>query len=180
MGDIIRQHFGNGQAWGVNIEYLEEDKPLGTAGALMLLPTNVSKHPLLVMNGDILTNLKYNDLFLSHIKNKNLATIATFKKKVNIDLGVLKIEDGRFCDYIEKPTYLYDVSMGIYVFNIKVVDFIPPNCLFDIPELLLALLKNGESIGCYQNDYEWLDIGRIEDYEMAVDLFERDRKKYLP
>ena len=151
---------------------------MGTAGPIRIV--HDLEDNFIVMNGDILTNLKYNDLFLSHIKNKNLATIATFKKKVNIDLGVLKIEDGRFCDYIEKPTYLYDVSMGIYVFNIKVVDFIPPNCLFDMPELLLTLLKNGESIGCYQNDYEWLDIGRIEDYEMAVDLFERDRKKYLP
>ena len=178
LAKLIQAFFDDGSSLGINITYSEEDQILGTAGPIRIV--HDLEDNFIVMNGDILTNLKYNDLFLSHIKNKNLATIATFKKKVNIDLGVLIIEDGRFCDYIEKPTYLYDVSMGIYVFNKKVVDFIPPNCLFDIPELLLALLKNGESIGCYQNDYEWLDIGRIEDYEMAVDLFERDRKKYLP
>ena len=178
LAKLIQAFFDDGSSLGINITYSEEDQILGTAGPIRLV--HELEDNFIVMNGDILTNLKYNDLFLSHIKNKNLATIATFKKKVNIDLGVLTIEDGRFCDYIEKPTFQYDVSMGIYVFNIKVVDFIPPNCLFDMPELLLTLLKNGESIGCYQNDYEWLDIGRIEDYEMAVDLFERDRKKYLP
>ena len=115
LAKLIQAFFDDGSSLGINITYSEEDQILGTAGPIRIV--HDLEDNFIVMNGDILTNLKYNDLFLSHIKNKNLATIATFKKKFYIDLGVLIIEDGRFCDYIEKPTYLYDVSMGVYVFK---------------------------------------------------------------
>jgi len=132
------------------------------------------------MNGDLLTTINYKDLFNFHINNKNDITISTYKKEVRIDLGVLKIENNCFVDYIEKPTFSYDVSMGIYVLNKKVVNFIPYKEKFDMPDLMLALKRNNMKIGCYSGNYYWLDIGRMEDYEAAIEIFSNKREEFLP
>jgi NDP-sugar pyrophosphorylase family protein len=106
-------------------------------------------------------------------------TISVFTKQVKIDLGVLKIENHQLIDYIEKPTYQFDVSMGIYACSRSVIDFIPNDEVFDMPQLVLKLKSYGRSIGCYSGSYEWLDIGRIDDYEKAVELFESRKNDYL-
>ena len=105
--------------------------------------------------------------------------IATFQKEVKIDLGVLEIKDEIFANYTEKPTYHFTVSMGIYALNRRVLQFIDDGKKFDMPDLVLALHRAGEKIVCYSGDYDWLDIGRIDDYERAVLLFEANRDKYL-
>ena len=178
LAELIMAFFGDGKKLGLNISYSLEDKMLGTAGPLSLID-NLHDN-FLVMNGDLLTTLNYGDLFKYHLANKNTATISVYKKKVKIDLGVVKVDNGIFSDYIEKPVYNFDVSMGIYIFNRKVKDFIPANAKMDMPELLLKLRDEKQRIGCYSGNYYWLDIGRISDYETAVQIFKDKRKEFLP
>lgn len=178
MADLIMAIFGKGEKFGLNITYSVEDKPLGTAGPLSLIEN--LDNDFLVMNGDLLTTINYADLFEYHKKNKNDATISSYKKEVKIDLGVLKIEDGKFTNYIEKPTYKFDVSMGIYIFNKSTLNYLKKNEQKDMPDLMLNLKQAGKKVGCYQGDYYWLDIGRREDYEQAVEIFEQRKKDFLP
>ena len=178
MARLIEAFFGDGHDLGLEISYSVEDKILGTAGPLGLL--SGLEEDFLVMNGDLLTTVDFRHLYSFHVKNHSAATVATFKKDIKIDLGVLEMDGDRFVDYIEKPTYSFKVSMGIYVLNRSVLDFIPKDSKFDMPELILALNKAGKSVRCYSGDYDWLDIGRIEDYETAVSLFEKNRSSYLP
>jgi NDP-mannose synthase len=177
LARLIEAFFGDGSRLGLEIVYSLEDKPLGTAGPIRLAD-NLDED-FIVMNGDLLTTIDYSDFFRRHKASRATATIATFQKEVKIDLGVLETRDDSFTNYIEKPTYHFTVSMGIYVLNRKVLRFINEDTKFDMPELVLALHKAGEKIACYSGDYDWLDIGRIEDYERAVQLFEANRDKYL-
>jgi NDP-mannose synthase len=177
LARLIEAFFGNGSNLGLQIEYSLEDKALGTAGPLQLV-RDMDEH-FLVMNGDLLTTINFADLFRYHIATQNDMTISVFTKEVNIDLGVLKIENHQLIDYIEKPTYQFDVSMGIYACSRSVIDFIPKDEVFDMPQLVLKLKSYGRSIGCYSGNYEWLDIGRIDDYEKAVELFESRKNDYL-
>jgi len=178
LARLIEAFFGDGNEYGLNISYSMEDRILGTAGPLGIL-TDLEEN-FLVLNGDLLTTINFKDFYDFHLKSGSDATIATFKKDVKIDLGVLELDGDTFIDYIEKPTYSFNVSMGIYVFNKSVIDFIPKNERFDIPSLILALKKAGKTVRCYSGNYDWLDIGRIEDYETAVDLFEKNKGSYLP
>lgn len=177
LADLIMAFFGDGRKWGLNIQYSIEDSNLGTAGPLSLIK-NLDEN-FLVMNGDLLTTLDYGDLYNSHISGEHDVSIACYKKEVKIDLGVLKIENGQFVDYIEKPVYNYDVSMGIYMMNKKVIEHIPYNTRLDIPDLMLNLRDNKFNIRCYSRDYYWLDIGRIDDYETAVNIFQDRRSEFL-
>ena len=174
---LIKSFFGDGSDWDLSIDYSIEDKPLGTAGPIRLVE-NLDDH-FLVMNGDILTTLNYQALKKFHIEEDNAITISTFRKCVNIDSGVLEIENGILKNYLEKPQYNFMVSMGIYCLRKDVVDLIPKNSYFDLPQLVLKAKKKGLAIGCYHDQYEWLDIGRVEDYEKAIEAFDSDREKYL-
>lgn len=178
LARLIQAFFGNGNELGLNINYSLEDKILGTAGPLRLVPA--LEENFFVMNGDILTTIDYSALMNTHISNGNDLTIATFSKKVKIDLGVLKLEDGLLVDYIEKPEYSFDVSMGIYACSLSILECIPADERYDIPQLALELKRRGRRVGCYSEPCEWLDIGRIEDYETAVSLFEEHKGAYLP
>ena len=177
LARLIEAFFGDGSRLGLEIVYSLEDKPLGTAGPIRLVG-NLDED-FIVMNGDLLTTIDYTDFFRRHKANRATATIATFQKEVKIDLGVLETKDDSFTNYIEKPTYHFTVSMGIYVLNRRVLRFIDGDRRFDMPDLVLALHNAGEKIVCYSGDYDWLDIGRIDDYERAVQLFEANRDKYL-
>jgi len=178
LARLIEAFFGNGEELGLRISYSMEDKVLGTAGPLGLLKD--LEEDFLVMNGDLLTTIDFADFFRFHRENSCEASIATFKKEVKIDLGVLEVDGTMFKDYIEKPTYNYVVSMGIYILSKRVLQFIPQDRKFDMPDLMLALKGAGAGIQCYAGNYDWLDIGRIEDYQGAVELFENNRQKYLP
>lgn len=178
LAELIMAFFGTGEKLGLNIAYCQEDRPLGTAGPLAIIP-NLEDN-FIVMNGDLLTTIDFADLYRYHMENANTATISTYKKEIKIDLGVLKIENEKFLDYIEKPTYFFDVSMGIYVLNKRAISVIPRDDKFDMPDLMLALKANSENIKCYKKDYYWLDIGRLDDYEMAVSIFEEKRSEFIP
>jgi len=178
LARLIMAFFGAGEELGLELTYSTEERVLGTAGPIKIIPRHDEN--FLIMNGDLLTTIDFQDMFKFHIKNMACATIAVFRKDIRIDLGVIKTEGTLFLDYIEKPTYSFEVSMGIYVLNSKVLDYIPVDTKFDMPELMLKLREAGEKVICYRGDYDWLDIGRVEDYETAVELFEANRDRYLP
>lgn len=177
LAPLIKAFFGDGERLGLSIEYSLEDQVLGTAGPLHLL--NGLDDEFIVMNGDLLTTISFSDFFQFHREHMGIASIATFNKEVRIDLGVLEAEGEEFRNYIEKPTYQFQVSMGIYVLSRKVLEFIPKGRKFDMPELMLALRDSGEKVLCYSGKYDWIDIGRIEDYETALAMFQERRGEFL-
>ncbi len=167
LAELIMTYFGDGSRFGVKIKYSREREPLGTAGPLSLLRDEL-KETFLVMNGDILTTLSYRRLVEYHKKSGAIATIALKKRDVYIDFGVVKLNDmSEIVDYIEKPVLNYLVSMGVYVFEPRVLDYIPDGKKFDFPDLVKRLIESGEKVKGYVYDGYWLDIGRPEDYERA-------------
>ena len=171
LAELIEAYFGDGEKYGIKIDYSREDEPLGTIGPLSLIEG--LDETFLVMNGDVLTDLDYLKLVEFHEKNRAVATIATYNKKVKIDLGILEMDDSfRLKQYVEKPILDYNVSMGIYVFEPDILGFIRPMEYLDFPELVLALIKAGRKVTAYPFKGYWLDIGRGEDYTRAQEEFE--------
>jgi NDP-sugar pyrophosphorylase family protein len=183
LAHLIRAVFNDGSAHGVEIRYHDEREPLGTAGALATVEG--LDETFLVMNGDVLTSLDYGELFDIHRKAGNVLTIATHRRVVRTDYGVLHTngragETQRVTGYEEKPEIPYTVSMGVYVAEPKVLDYIPAGQHFDVPELVLDLLRAGEQVGSHLFDGYWLDIGRHEDYEKAIHEYEQLKHQLLP
>jgi NDP-mannose synthase len=171
LSELIKAYFQEGSKWGVEIDYSYEPQPLGTAGPLALI--NNLNETFLVMNADVLTNLDYQELLTYHRRQGGIATIAAYERQVKIDLGVI-IPDGecRIKDYIEKPTSTHLVSMGIYIFEPQVMDFIQPGEYLDFPDLVTLLLQAGHAVYFQRFSGYWLDIGRHEDYAKAAAEFE--------
>ena len=177
LAELMVAFFKDGKKYDINISYSFETKPLGTAGPLSLIKN--TNDNFLVMNGDVLTTINYGDLYKFHIDNKCDITIATFKREEKIDLGVLDIgDDGEFINYREKPNFDFNVSMGIYILNKSMLNLIPYDEKFNIPDLVLKAQANNKKIKCYQGEYSWLDIGRIDDYNKANDIFKSNRDLY--
>ena len=167
LAELIMTFFGDGSKFETKIKYSREDKPLGTAGGLGLLKQELNE-TFLMMNGDVLTSLNYSDLTDYHKRNGAIATIALNKREVDIDFGVVEIDDNNsIVGYKEKPKIKYLVSMGVYVFDPKVLKYIKPNEYLDFPDLIKKLISNGEIVKGYVYDGYWLDIGRPDDYERA-------------
>lgn len=179
LAELLKAYFGHGEKWAVQIHYSYEEHPLGTAGPLSLL-TGLDE-PFLVMNGDLLTTLDYRALWEYHQTHAAIATLATFQRDVKIDLGVLEVNHlQRVQHYIEKPTYHYTVSTGIYCFQPEVLRYIPPSQALDLPDLILKLLAAGHEVAAFPCTGLWLDIGRLDDYDRAVAEFEAHRQLFLP
>jgi NDP-sugar pyrophosphorylase family protein len=175
---LLSAYFGNGDRYGVDIRYSKEEEPLGTAGPLSVIPN--LPETFLVMNGDILTTLNYQKLIRYHRQHRGMVTIAMSQKKVQLELGVMEFNHAhQLTRYVEKPTLSYSVSMGIYVFERKILRWIPSGRYLDFPELIQKLIKRKKSVVCYPSNDFWLDIGRHEDYEEAQKKFQEMRKKLL-
>jgi NDP-sugar pyrophosphorylase family protein len=178
LAKLIQAFFADGSNLGLDISYCLENEPLGTAGCISLVE-NLSD-TFLVMNGDLLTTLNYAALVRAHIESSASATIGAFPREVAIDFGVLELDDnGELLAYKEKPKLEYIVSMGVNVFDKSACEFISHGQYLDIPTLMIRLKDAGKRVMTYRSDCEWLDIGRQEDYELAVVEFERSRGKYL-
>lgn len=178
LAGLIMAFFQKGERLGLNISYSVEEKPLSTAGPLSIIKD--LDEDFLVMNGDLLTTVDFKDLYCNHLLWNSAITICTYKKEVKIDLGVIKKDGRSFVDYIEKPTYFYDVSTGIYIMNKSVVKLIPENKPMDMPDLIKKARDSGLRVSCYGEEFYWLDIGRPEDYEQANIIFKEKRKEFLP
>jgi len=178
LAGLIEAYFGDGSKWGVKITYSREDEPLGTAGPLALIDD--PDENFLVMNGDILTNIDYLDIMRNHLERGALSTVSIYTKDVPISLGVLELDnDGNITDYIEKPTLKYKVSMGIYIFNKRIMDYIKRGTNLDFPDLIKDLIQNGENISGYMFEGYWMDIGRHEDYSKVLEEFESMKGELL-
>lgn len=174
LSHLIQAVFNNGPGERVSIRYVKEEAPLGTAGPLRLIDGLDST--FLVMNGDLLTNLSHNRMLQSHRASGNVLTIATHERIWKSDYGVLHLDaDGdvplRVTSYEEKPELSLNVSMGIYAMEPETIEYIRPEGHFDFPELVNALLADGRPVGTFPHDGLWLDIGRKEDYERAVQIW---------
>jgi NDP-sugar pyrophosphorylase family protein len=168
---------GNGERFGLQIEYCQEDHPLGTAGSLLLV-RNPAEH-LLVMNGDLLTTIDYAELVHTHKSSGSAATISVHRRTMYVDYGVIETTaDGALDRYIEKPSIPYLVSMGINVLSREALALIPPGEKFDMPQLMLAVKESGRRVGCYETDCYWQDIGRFDDYQRASADFAADPKRF--
>jgi dTDP-glucose pyrophosphorylase len=166
-GEMIRAHFGDGRRLGVNITYLQEDRRLGTAGALSLLPER-PQEPVIVMNGDLLTKVDFVRLMNFHNQQAFVATMAMREYQQQVPYGVLKIGDGYVVnELVEKPIERYYVNAGIYILNPTTLDLVPDQKFYDMPTLFNSLMDKGEKVGGFPLRDYWVDIGRIEDLERA-------------
>jgi NDP-sugar pyrophosphorylase family protein len=162
----------NGDARRARIEYVHEREALGTAAPLRLVPD--LDDTFIAMNGDVLTSLDYRALIDHHKEGGNILTIATHERAIKIDYGMLHVDvSQRVRAFEEKPEIVSVVSMGIYVMEPRVLDFIPEGTYFDFPDLVEALLQADEPVGAYRHGGLWFDIGRHEDYQQAAEAWER-------
>jgi NDP-sugar pyrophosphorylase family protein len=183
LAHLVRAVMGDGSRFGVNINYNEETEPLGTVGPLADIEE--LDDSFLVMNGDVLTALDYGHLYDVHRESGNLLTIASHRRVVRTEYGVLHYasQNGNMLDvsgFEEKPEIPYVVSMGVYVLEPAALDYIEAGQALDLPDLVLRLLGEGRQVGSYLYDGYWLDIGRHEDYEKALIEFEQLRPMFLP
>jgi len=174
MADIIRAFCGDGSKWGTKIDYSLEDKPLSTMGPLKLikdLPEN-----FLVMNGDVLTDLDFDSFYNNHVISKNIFTISAYSRDQKVDYGVLEVgNDNRLVNFVEKPVNRYNVSMGVYMANREILDYIPENQLYGFDHLMLDLIRYQKPATVKIHSGYWLDIGRPDDYEKACNDMEENK-----
>ena len=175
---LLSAYFGDGKRYKTHILYSREEKPLGTAGPLSILKD--LPETFLVMNGDILTTLDYQKLIQYHRRQNAVVTIAMNQKKIRLELGVMEFNrNHRLTRYVEKPTLSYSVSMGIYVFEKSVLNWILTKKHLDFPDLIQKLINGRQDVACYPSKDFWLDVGSHEDYEEAQKKFKKMRKKLL-
>ena len=166
LADIIKAFFGDGSKWGIKIDYSLEEKPLSTMGPLSLL-TDLPEN-FLIMNGDVFSDVDFGKLYDLHISKKSLFTISSYVRKQKTDYGVLEIDlNNNLSGFKEKPVEQYDVSMGIYMANRKILSYIPYNEFYGFDSLMLDLIKNNNLPFVRRHDGYWFDIGRPDDYEAA-------------
>ena len=167
FADIIKAFFGDGSKWNLKIDYSLEEKPLHTMGPLTLikdLPKN-----FLVMNGDVLTDLDFNQFYKNHVKRGSGFTIGAYNRYDKVEYGVLhKNDKSELIGFEEKPLNQYLVSMGVYMMNKKTLKYIPENKFFGFDSLMSTLIKKEELPFINEFDGYWLDIGRPDDYEKAI------------
>lgn len=175
---IIRAYLEGRTHPGLSIRYSQEKEPLGTIAPLHLIPD--LDETFLVMNGDLLTDLNYHKLMEYHKQKGGIATIATYKRDSQIDFGILEYDnDRRIQTFREKPVYHFEVSMGAYVLQRRILDLIPTDRAFGFDDLMYILTERKESVYSYPFDGYWLDIGRPDDYERAINEFEDKKHLFL-
>ncbi|AIF53646.1 nucleotidyltransferase family protein [Pelosinus sp. UFO1] len=179
QAELIKTFFGNGDRWGIEIDYSLENKPLSTMGPLKLI--NELPDDFLIMNGDILTDLDYNALFNQHLARKSIFTISAHQREQTSEYGVLEIDDtNRLYGFKEKPVTKYNVSMGIYIANKKILEYIPDGQFYGFDHLMIDLISGGNPAYVERFNGCWLDIGRPDDYINAIEKFESLKSRFLP
>lgn len=166
LAERIKEHFGDGSSLGIEIKYLTESKKLGTAGALGLLPNNTDK-PFIVMNGDILTKVNFNNLLKYHCDQDAVGTMCVREYNYQIPYGVVHVDNDRLINIEEKPVQNVFVSGGIYVFNPEVLNLFSKNEEIDMPNLFKRIIEKGNNVSVYPINEYWLDIGKISDFKKA-------------
>ena len=174
--EMIENYFGDGSTWGIKIVYLREKKRMGTAGALSLLPEKPSK-PFLVINGDLLTELNFQDLINFHLEHKAFATMCIREYEFSVPFGVVKIKKNEIERIDEKPVHKVFVNAGIYMLEPDVLQLVPDNTFLDMTDLLRWIVEKNEIAAVFPVREYWLDIGRIDDYKRANGDVENLKKR---
>ena len=170
LGDKIKAHFGSGENKNININYVEEDKPLGTVGSLTLIK-NIQTDYILLMNSDLYTNIDIDKMYNSMIEQNADMIIASKDYSVSVPYAIFETEStNQIKSFVEKPKYTYSSNAGIYIFKRELIEMIPVNEFFDITDLIDKLLKSNYRIFHHPIRGYWIDIGKLEDYNKAIDL----------
>jgi NDP-sugar pyrophosphorylase family protein len=167
MPEMIMEHFGDGSKWEVSITYVHEETPLGTGGALGLLPNDLPNLPLIMMNGDILTNINFQKLLDFHNNESADASMCVREYEYQIPYGVIQGANGKITSMEEKPTQLFHINAGIYVVNPEIIEQVMVNEKIDMPTLLEKKIEAQGNVMMFPIHEYWLDIGRMEDYQRA-------------
>ncbi|MFC1735598.1 nucleotidyltransferase family protein [Candidatus Hydrogenedentota bacterium] len=165
LPEQIKEHFGNGEDFGVELNYVSEDRPLGTAGALALMEK--SEEPLLVVNGDILTNVDYQTMLAFHRKNKADLTVAVRQYDLQVPYGIVECDGPRIARVQEKPSLNFLVNAGIYLLEPHALQYIPEDRKFDMTDLIERLIAEDRMVVSFPVIEYWLDIGKPDDYRQA-------------
>jgi NDP-sugar pyrophosphorylase family protein len=178
QAELLRSYFGDGSRWNANIEHSLEKTPLGTMGPLRLISD--LPEDFIVMNGDVLSDLDFRRLFEDHVTSGALFTISSKIREQLVDYGVLEVNGQRqLAGFSEKPRLTYEVSMGVYAVNRKVVDMIPADRPYGFDNLMLDLIAAKKKVNVRRHDGYWLDIGRPDDYMQAIDEFPAMKSRLL-
>jgi NDP-sugar pyrophosphorylase family protein len=178
LAELLEAFFRDGSRFGICIRYSIEDSPLGTAGPLALV--GGLEDTFLVCNGDVLTMLDIREVLKFHQEQGGIATIAMHRRQVKVNLGVIQMGVGNeIIGYVEKPSMDYMVSMGIYMFEPRILKYIEPNHYLDFPDLILRVLAAKEKVYGYQFDGYWQDLGNPEDYQQAQQDFAEMQPQFL-
>ena len=170
--EMIREYFGDGSTWGVDISYLEENERLGTAGALSLLPER-PKQPFFVMNGDLLTTVNFEQMLKYHREHQAFSTVCVREHSVTVPFGVIDFDDHRLLGIREKPTQKFFVNAGVYLLDPGVLDLIAVNEVVDMPTLIERTIACGKPSVVFPLREYWIDVGRLDDLQRASDEFQR-------
>ena len=170
--EMISNYFADGRQWDISITYIKEKKPLGTAGALSLLPEKPIK-PVLVMNGDLLTKVNFNQLLVFHHETKAAATMCVRQYDFEVPYGVVKADKHQFMKLDEKPMQRFFVNAGIYVLSPEIFEFFPYNEYLDMTTLFNLLIQQNREAVIFPIHEYWMDIGKISDYKIANGDYEK-------
>lgn len=179
LAELLKAYFSQlNHRYNMEISFSQETEPLGTIGPIKKIAG--LDETFLVLNGDILTTLSFKDLIDFHKREGAIATLAVHSRKVEIDYGVIDIsQDLKILKHREKPVLEYMVGMGICVFEPGILDYIPENGKYDVPDLIRCLIENGQKISAYVSDDYWMDIGRPDDYEKAINDYTTSSVKFV-
>ena len=169
LPEMIRSYFGDGSNWGVSIRYVHEDEPLGTGGALGLLPHEEIDLPLFVVNGDLLTRVNYRGLLDFHDEHESVATMCVREYEHQVPYGVINSDGHRVTSMVEKPVQRFFINAGIYLLAPELVKSVLPGTRIDMPGLLEKNMTAGNDVTIFPVHEYWLDIGRLEDFHRAQD-----------
>lgn len=167
LPEMIRDYFGDGSRWGVSIQYVHEDEPLGTGGALGLLPRGEVGLPMILMNGDLLTRVDYRSLLEFHQRHQGTATLCVREYESQVPYGVIQSEGHRITQIVEKPVQRFFISAGIYVLSPELIGRVVPGERIDMPTLLEQEIVAGRDVNMFPVHEYWLDIGRMDDFHRA-------------
>jgi len=165
--EVVKQHFGDGSDWGITIQYVHETKPLGTAGALGLLPRDLIDLPVLMMNGDLLTKIDFHQLLNFHIEQGGDATMCVREYDFQVPYGVIKASEQRITSIVEKPIHKFFVNAGVYVLNASIFSTVDGVNYIDMPHMLELNIEQGKQVNMFPIHEYWLDIGRKEQFKQA-------------
>jgi dTDP-glucose pyrophosphorylase/predicted transcriptional regulator len=167
MPEMIRDYFGDGSRWGVSIRYVHEDTPLGTGGALGLLPHDEIDLPMFMMNGDLLTTLNFQNVLEFHEGHSAVATMCVRQYEHRVPYGVIQSDGHRISSMVEKPIHSCFINAGIYLLSPELVKSVKPGTHIDMPTLLEQQIANSKDVNIFPIHEYWLDIGRMEDFQRA-------------